>query len=106
MRAVNLPSGAQRNVEVGLVWEEIITGAAGTFEAPVQGTLRVDCITDSTVTIAGVLAMSIRAGQVERINVGVGIPGDKKVSVTVVIAGGTCNVQVAKEKDARDRRVR
>lgn len=106
IKAVNLPSGAQRDVEVGLVWEEVLTGAAGTFEVPVQGTIRVDCITDSTITIGGTLAMSIRAGRVERINVGVGTPEDSKVSVTVVIAVGTCNVQVAKEKDARDRRAR
>ena len=101
MKAVNLPSGAQRNVEVGLVWVET---AQTTFQVQQQGTIRVDTdvggLGDVTVTIGGVLAMTMRAGQVELFNVGTGAAGDGKTSVTVVIGGAgvaTARVQIAKE---------
>lgn len=100
MKPVNLPSGAQRNTEVGLVWEEIFKGAGGTtFELPFQNTFRVSAAADVTVTIDGVLAMTMRTGEVERFNTGAGTPGDSRSFVTVVIGAGDARVQVAKEKD-------
>jgi len=96
MKATNLPNGAQRGVEVGFVWEEIITGGADTFEVPVQGSIRVFATAQTTVTIAGTLAMTIEAGDKEILNVGTGAPGDNKTTVTVIIAGAA-NVQRAIE---------
>jgi hypothetical protein len=99
MKPVNLPSGAQRNAEVGLLWKEVFNGAGGfTFELPFQYTIRVSAGANVTVTIDGVLAMTMRAGEVERFNTGAGYP-DSRSTVTVVIGAGDARVQVAEEKD-------
>ena len=105
MRWVNIPSGAQRNAETGLVWKEIYNGAAGiTFTCLQQATFRVSAAADVTVTIGGVLAMTMRAGEVERFNAGVGLEGDNRASVTVVIGAGDARVQLALDSDAAARR--
>lgn len=98
MKNTNIPSGAQRNANVGLVWEEVLTGALGSIEVPMQGTIRVSADGATTVTIGGILAATMRAGEVEYFNVGSGVANDGKAKVTVVLGGaGTPNVQVAKE---------
>lgn len=105
MRWVNLPSGSQRNTETGLVWKEIHNGAGGTtFTCLPQATFRVSASADVTVTIGGVLAMTMRAGEVERFNAGVGAAGDSRTSVTVVIGAGGSRVQLALESDELARR--
>lgn len=99
MKPVNLPTGAQRNAEVGLVWREILNGAGGlTTELPIQTTFRVSAGGDVTVTIDGVLAMTLRTGEVERFNTGSGTT-DGRNTVTVVINAVSARVQVAEEKD-------
>ncbi len=100
MKPVNLPSGAQRNAEVGLVWREVHNGAgAFSIELPFQYTLRVSAGANVTVTIDGVLAMTLRTGEVERFNTGAGLSGDGKSLVTVTIGAGDSRVQIAEEKD-------
>lgn len=100
MKPVNLPTGAQRNVESGLVWKEIFNGAGGiTFEVPFQVTFRVSAAANVTVTMDGVLAMTLRAGEVELFNSGAGAPGDGISTVKIVIGAGDARVQVAAEID-------
>lgn len=96
MKPTNMPSGAQRNADVGLAWVEVLTNAMGTIEVPIQGTIRVRATGATTITVGGILAMTMGAGEIERINVGTG-PTDSKSFVTVVIAGAAAFVQVAKE---------
>lgn len=100
MKPVNIPSGAQRNTEVGLVWREIFNGVgATTFELPFQNTFRVSAAADVTVRLDGVLAMTLRAGEVERFNTGAGLPDNDSSIVVVQIGAGGARVQVAEEKD-------
>lgn len=91
-----MPSGAQRNVEVGLVWVEKLTNATGTIVVPMQSAIRVRATGATTVTIGGVLSMTMSAGEIERFNAGTG-PIDGKSEVTIVIAGAPAFVQVGKE---------
>ena len=106
MRSTDLPSGAARNQESGHVWEEVITGGQGTLELLPQQTFRVYCSAGgSSVTIGGVLAMSLPAGETEIFNAGTGAKGDGKTRVTVDIAGGVNFVQVARQLE-RGRRTK
>jgi hypothetical protein len=95
MRTTNLPAGSQRTSNVGLVWKEVLTGAAGTVLVQQQGTVRVSCVTACTVTIDGMLSMTMQAGEVEYFNVGAGQASNITRQSELVIAGGTANVQVA-----------
>lgn len=106
MKPVNLPAGSQRNSDVGLLWQEKITAGNGSIEVPPQGTIRVHATADTTVTIGGVLVMTVRNGGTEYINVGMGLGteiSDGRRNVTVVI-GGAADVQVAEESDTKARR--
>ena len=104
MKSVNIPSGALRHVHVGLVYQEIYNGAGGTtFIAPFQSTIRVSAAANVTVTLDGVLACTLRAGEVELFNVGAGnVPGAS--TVTVVIGPGDARVQLAQESDFAGRK--
>jgi len=74
MNTTNIPAGSHRDSNVGLVWEEVLNGAGGlTFEVPMQGTIRVSAGADLAVTIGGVLAATLRSGEVEYFNVGTGV---------------------------------
>jgi hypothetical protein len=100
MKLTNLPSGATRQANVGLVWKEVLNGAGGlTFELDFQQTFRVSAGANVTVTIDGVLAMTLRSGEVEYFNVGAGASGNGKSTVKVIIGTGDARVQVAQEKD-------
>ena len=103
MKSVNVPSGALRQVDVGLVWQEIYNGSGGaTFNAPWQSTIRVSAGADVTVTLDGVLAMTLRSGEVEYFNTGSGnVPSQRYV--VVVIGAGNARVQVAQESDVAGR---
>ena len=108
MKTANIPAGSQRHSEVGLVWERIgARGTAGeTFEVLVQGSVRIHAITGPvTVTIGGIVAVDLEAGETEILNVGTGAPSDGKTTVTVVVAGGTSNISRAVEKE-RGRRTK
>jgi hypothetical protein len=99
MKSTNLPSGALRQANVGLCWEEKLTNTVGTIYVSMQGTVRVHALGATTVTIDGVLAMTMAANMIEYFNVGAGAASDNVSTITVVIAGANANVQVAKEKD-------
>ena len=104
MKSVNIPSGALRTVNVGLVWKEVFNGAGGTtLTVPFQTTLRVSAGANVTVTLDGVLAMTLRAGEVEYFCVGAGsVAGASTVSV--VIGTGDARVQQALDSDFAGRR--
>jgi len=104
MKPTNMPSGAARNADVGLVWVEIITNGTGTFQMPFQGTFRVRATGATTVSIDGVLAMTMSAGEIVNFNAGVG-PSDDLSFTTIVIAGANAFVQTAVELEkGRNRR--
>ena len=96
MKTTNIPAGSQRMSSVGLVWEEVITGGADTFRVKFQQSFRVSATLATTVTIDGVLAMTMQAGEVEIFCAGTGAGSDDRSTVEVIIAGGA-NVQVAKD---------
>lgn len=98
MKTTNMPSGAQRNTDVGLVWKEVLSGAAGTIQVPMQGSIRVRAVGATTVTIGGVLAATMIAGEIIIFNAGTG-PADGKSTVAVIITGAPF-VQVAEEVEA------
>lgn len=101
MRAANLASESMRHSEVGLVWEEKLTNAQGTLELEPMSTIRVRATGATTVTIDGVLAMTMSAAEIEKICVGNGDPTDTKATVSVVIAGANAFVQVARNVDRK-----
>lgn len=95
--AVDLPSGASRDAEVGLVWEEKITNGSGDLKVTQQNSIRVDALATTTVALDGVLAMTIPSGKDVILNVGTGNSTDKsKVTVTIT---GTAHVQVARDSE-------
>ena len=99
MKPVNIPTGAQRNTETGLVWREVYKGAGGySMELPFQTTFRVSAAADVTVTMDGVLAMTLRSGENERFNTGAGVTNTKSF-VKIDIGTGDVRVQVADEND-------
>ena len=99
MRSANLANRAARTSESGHVWEERLTNAQGTLEVEKFSTLRVRATGATTVTIDGVLAITMSSGEIELFNAGNGIPGDTKDVVDVVIAGANAFVQVARNID-------
>lgn len=106
MKTTNLPSGAQRTANVGLVWEEKLTNDTGTLRVDQQGTVRVRATGATTVTIAGILACTMSAGEIEYFNVGVGQGNDSRAQVEVIIGGAAAFVQIAKEIERNGRRSR
>jgi hypothetical protein len=99
MKTTNLPAGSQRFSNVGLKWIEELSGAQGTFKVPMQATIRVRATGATTVTIAGDLAMTMAAGEIEYFNSGTGEPGDKSPKIEIIIGGANAFVQVAKENE-------
>ena len=98
MRFNDLPSGAQRSVDAGHVWVEVLTAALGTFELLPQQSFRVRSGAGTTVTIGDVLAMTMpAAGEIVIFNAGTGKANDGKTKVTVVIAGAAAHVQIARQ---------
>jgi hypothetical protein len=101
MRPANIPTGAARVVETGLVWRELATGASITVELDPFTIFRVHALAGLTVTIDGLLAMTMVAGEVERFNTGDGSLTDTKRTVTVAISA-SCNMQVGLETSRRN----
>src|ERR1017187_2161955 len=102
MRTSNNASETLRHSESGLVWEEFLTNAQGTLELRPMQTFRVRATGATTVTMDGILAMTMSAGEIAIFCCGNGSPDDVKPTVTVVIAAVAAFVQVARDKD-RDR---
>lgn len=102
MRTSNLANEAVRHSEVGQVWEERLSGAAGTLKLKPYQTFRVHSASGSvTVTIDGVLAMTLGNGETEYFNAGSGQPDvntGKQATEVVVVITGNAYVQVAREK--------
>jgi hypothetical protein len=108
MRSANLANRAARTSESGHVWEEKISGAQSSIEVEKFSTIRVRATGATTVTIDGVLAMTMASGEIEIMNVGAGVPdpnlsyggnSDAKETVTVAIGGANAFVQVARNID-------
>jgi hypothetical protein len=97
MKTSNTVSQTLRHSESGLTWEEKLTNATGSLEVLKAGTIRVRATGATTVTIDGVLAATMSAGEILIFNVGDGNPDDTKVTVTVAIGAIAAFVQVARE---------
>lgn len=97
MKTANLISETLRHSESGLTWEEKITNTTGTLELAKASTFRVRATGATTVTIDGVLAATMAAGEIIVFNAGDGNPDDTKSTVTVVIGAIAAFVQVARE---------
>ena len=93
-----MPSGGLRTSEVSLCWQEIKSGAGlVSFEIPVAHCVRIRSTTAGlTVTLDGVLAMTMDSGEIALLNVGDGNPGDVKRTITLVVSGN-CYIQVGRE---------
>jgi len=101
MKTANLANEALRYADVGHVWEEVLTAAIGTFEVLPHQTFRVRAGAGTTVTIDGVLAMTMAANEVAIFCAGNGDPADAKPTVTIAIAVAVAYVQVARELDRK-----
>lgn len=97
MKAANLATEAMRTSEIGQVWEEKITNAMATIQVLPHQTFRVRATGATTVTIDGVLAMTMSTGEIAVFCAGAGDPDDSVVTVNIVIAGAAAFVQVARE---------
>jgi hypothetical protein len=111
MRTSNLANESIRESNAGHVWEEQLSGALGTVLVNRFQTFRVRATGATTVTIGGVLAMTMSAGEIEYFNAGHGSPsvdttilnggsnpsGTQTLTVPVVIAGAAAFVQTARD---------
>lgn len=98
MKTSNFTSENVRQAETGLFWEERLTAATGTLNLTKSQSFRVRATGATTVTIDGILAMTMSAGEIEVFNVGTGSMLDTGLNyVVVVIAGANAYVQVARE---------
>ena len=99
MYNANLANRAARIAESGHVWEEKISGATGTIEVAEYATFRVRATGATTVTIDGILAMTMSTGEIAVFNAGAGDPADTKQTVSIVIGAAAAFVQVARFQD-------
>ncbi len=101
-RAINLPTGATRTSEVGLVWQEIKSGAGlTTFEVPKFCAIRVRSATAGlTVSFDSLLAATMADAEVIIFNAGRGTNSDTKDTVTLTLSGN-CYVQIGIEIDRK-----
>lgn len=101
MRTSNLANEALRHAEVGHVWEEVLSGAQGTITLNPFQTFRVRAAGATTVTIDGVLAMTMVSGEIAIFNAGSGVPDSitnrQATSAVVVIGAANAFVQVARD---------
>lgn len=97
MKTSNLVTEAARQSESGQCWEEKVTNTTGSIELLPRTTFRVRAVGATTVTIDGVLAMTMSAGEIALFNTGDGNPDDTKTTVTVAIAAAAAFVQVSRE---------
>jgi hypothetical protein len=99
VKTANVVNEALRQAEVGQVWVEVLSGAQGTIQLAEVQTFRVRATGATTVTIDGLLAMTMSSGEIALFNTGHGNPDDSSPYVAVVVAGANAFVQVAQEKD-------
>lgn len=99
MQAANLAARSIRHSESGLVWEEKLSGATGTVIVKKYSSIRIRSTGAATVTIDGVLALTMAAGEILVMNVGAGDNDDTISTVNVVIASASVFLQVARDID-------
>lgn len=107
MKSTNLPAGSQRNSNVSLLFKETHNGAGPytTWLLP-QQTFRVSAgAGDVEVKIDDEIACTLRAGEVELFNVGMGWRTSERAEIEVVITGPS-RVQVAADSDYPQRPIR
>jgi len=107
MKTSNLANESLRISETGMVWEEQLSGAAGTLNLMPFQTFRVRAAAAGTVTIDGVLAATMVSGEILLFNAGGGQPAltdptttgvvSKQASQVVVTITGAQFVQVARD---------
>ena len=98
MKTSNIVSENIRQAETGLMWEERLSGAMGTLELTKQSTFRVRATGATTVTIDGILAMTMSTGEIAVFNCGTGSQLDTgSAYIAVVIGGANAFVQVARD---------
>lgn len=97
-RAINLPTGASRVTDVGLVWREISSGASGTWEVPKYCAIRVRATATTNISLDGLLAAGLINGEIFLLNAGRGTNSDKKDTVTLT-SSGAAYIQVGLEVD-------
>jgi hypothetical protein len=98
VKTSNLVTEALRQSESGQQWEEQLSGAQGTLTLLKNTVFRVRATGATTVTIDGVLAMTMSAGEIAIFNTGTGSqPSTRSLTIAVVIAGANAFVQVARE---------
>ena len=99
MKTSNIASANLNTSDCGLVWEEKLTNATGVIEVVEYTAFRVRATGATTVTIDGVLAATMSAGEIMIFNVGRGDPDDTKPTITITIGAVAAFVQVARNKD-------
>lgn len=97
MKVADNITRAGRQTDAGNAWEEKITNAMGTIELPKHTVFRVRASGATTVTVDGILAMTMSANEIALFNSGDGDPDSGKPTVSVVIAGAPAWVQAARE---------
>jgi hypothetical protein len=110
VKTSNLANESLRVAETGMVWEERLSGSAGTLQLMPYQTFRVRAAAGGTVTIDGVLAATMISGEIMIFNAGPGLPvattaipgvvTKQAVQVTVAITGAQF-VQVARDAGRR-----
>ena len=95
MKTSMIQSENLRHAETGLPWVEMITNGQATLNLPDATTFRVRATGATTVTIDGLLAMTMSAGEIVIFNTGHGSPDDTSPYIAVIIAGANAFVQVA-----------
>ena len=101
MKTANLAAQSIRESDSGLVWEEKLTNATGTIKVLPHATFRVRAGAGTTVTIDGVLAMTMAANEIAVFCAGAGNPDDADPMVTIVIGATAAFVQVARDTDRK-----
>ena len=99
MKTANIISENLRVAETGLEWAEKLTNATGTLHLLIAQTFRVRATGATIVTIDGVLAMTMSAGEIAIFNAGHGSPDDTSPWINVVISGAAAFVRVAQESE-------
>lgn len=97
-RAINIPTGASRVTDVGLVWREISSGAAGSWEVPKYCAVRVRATAVAAISLDSVLAATMASGEILVLNSGRGTTADTKDTVTLT-STGTAYIQIGLEVD-------
>jgi hypothetical protein len=98
VKTSNTVSENLRQAETGLAWVELLTNAQGTLKLKQSQTFRVRATGATTVTIDGLLAMTMSSGEIAIFNTGQGSPDDTSPYITVVIAGANAFVQLGADE--------